>query len=88
MESKIPEQKQLTEMYSYNNKTEAISARLAPGLKGRIDFECAQYRGWNRNKFINCAAGMLLDLRQDLRCGNLRLDELPPCMRRFYGFLT
>lgn len=78
----------MTEMYSYNNKTEAISARLAPGLKGRIDFECAQYRGWNRNKFINCAAGMLLDLRQEVRCGNLSLDELPPCMRRFYGLLT
>lgn len=88
MESKIPEQKQVTQMYSYNNKTEAISARLAPGLKGRIDFECAQYRGWNRNKFINCAAGMLLDLRQEVRCGNLNPDDLPSCMRRYAFLLT
>ena len=40
-------------MYSYYNHTEAISARLAPGLKDRIDFECAQYDGMNRNKFLN-----------------------------------
>ncbi len=88
MEGKIPEQKQVTQMYSYNNKTEAISARLAPGLKGRIDFECAQYRKWNRNKFINVAAGMLLDLRQEVRCGNLSLSDLPPVMRRFSYLLT
>ena len=36
-------------MYSYNNKTEAISARLALGLKDRIDFECAQHKRMNRN---------------------------------------
>ena len=88
MEGKISEQKKLTEMYSFNNKTEAISARLAPGLKERIDFECAQYRGWNRNKFINYAASMLLDLRQEVRNGNLNPAELPSCMRRFLHELT
>lgn len=75
-------------MYSPNNKTEAISARLAPGLKERIDFECSQLQKWNRNKFINCAAGMLLDLRQEVRCGNLNLADLPPVMRRFSYLLT
>lgn len=88
MESKIPEQKQVTQMYSPNNKTEAISARLAPGLKERIDFECAQYKKWNRNKFINYASEMLLELRHDLRCGNLSLADLPPRMRRYLRFMT
>lgn len=69
-------------MYSYNNHTEAISARLAPGLKERIDFECQQYYGMNRNKFINQAAEMLLQLRHEYRCGNLRMDELPPALQR------
>lgn len=87
MESKIPEQKQVTQMYSPNNKTEAISARLAPGLKERIDFECAQYQKWNRNKFINYASEMLLDLRQEVRCGNISLADLPPSMRRFSNYL-
>ena len=64
-------------MYSYNNKTEAISARLAPGLKERIDFECQQYPGWNRNKFLNLAAMLLLDLRFELRAGNITYDQLP-----------
>ena len=75
-------------MYSSNNKTEPISARMAPGLKERIDFECAQYHEWNRNKFLNYAASMLLDLRQEVRCGNLSLADLPPCMRRFSHYLT
>lgn len=70
-------------MYSSNNTTEAISARLAPGLKGRIDFECQQYRGMNRNKFINNAAELLLALRQETRCGNLDEDDLPPALRRY-----
>lgn len=64
-------------MYSYNNKTEAISARLAPGLKERIDFECQQYAGWNRNKFLNYAAMFLLDLRHELRAGNIKFEDLP-----------
>lgn len=70
-------------MYSYNNKTEAISARLAPGLKGRIDFECQQYRGMNRNKFLNQAAELLLTLRQEYRCGNFNLEDLPSSIRRY-----
>lgn len=70
-------------MYSYNNKTEAISARLAPGLKERIDFECQQYPGMNRNRFLNDAAHMLLELRHEYRCGNLDMDSLPSALRRF-----
>ena len=73
-------------MYSHNNTTEAISCRLAPGLKGRIDFECQQYRGMNRNKFINQACGFLLELRHEIRCGNLNIEQLPPCIKR-YGYL-
>lgn len=69
-------------MYSWDNKTEAISARLAPGLKDRIDFECQQHRGWNRNRFINNSCSMLLDLIYEVRCGNIKLDELPPVLRR------
>lgn len=72
-------------MYSYNNKTEAISARLAPGLKERIDFECQQYRGMNRNKFLNYAAILLLDLRFELRAGNITIEDLPKVLQnRFY----
>lgn len=70
-------------MYSYNNKTEAISARLSPGLKGRIDFECTQYDRMNRNKFLNQAAEMLLTLRQEYRCGNLKIEDLPSSIRRY-----
>jgi hypothetical protein len=70
-------------MYSYNNNTEAISARLAPGLKDRIDFECAQYSGMNRNKFLNQAAEMLLALRQEYRCGHLKTEDLPSSIRRY-----
>lgn len=69
-------------MYSPNNKTEAISARLAPGLKDRIDFECQQQQGWNRNMFINYSCGLLLDLIHECRCGNVRKDELPPVLIR------
>ncbi len=72
----------LVNMYSYNNHTEAISARLAPGLKERIDFECQQYFGMNRNKFINQAAGLLLDLRHEVRCGNIDKEQLPPTLAR------
>ena len=70
-------------MYSYYNKTKAISARLSPGLKSRIDFECSQYRGMNRNKFLNQASEMLLTLRQEYRCGNLKIEDLPPSIRRY-----
>lgn len=69
-------------MYSYNNTTEAISARLAPGLKNRIDYECQQHRGWNRNRFINNACGMLLDIIQEVRCGNIQMEEVPLVLRR------
>ena len=69
-------------MYSYNNTTEAISARLAPGLKGRIDFECQQHRGWNRNWFINYSCNLFLDIIQEVRCGNIKEDELPQVLRR------
>lgn len=75
-------------MYSYNNKTEAISARLAPGLKGRIDFECAQYNGMSRNKFLNQASEMLLALRQEYRCGNLKIEDLPSSIRRYSYLIT
>lgn len=75
-------------MYSWNNKTEAISARLAPGLKDRIDFEVQQYRGLNRNKFLNIAAEMLLEMRHDVRCGNVRVEDIPPAWSRFMGRLT
>lgn len=75
-------------MYSWNNNTEPISARLAPGLKDRIDFECQQYRGLNRNKFLNIAAEMLLEMRHDVRCGNVRVEDIPPTWKRFTGRLT
>lgn len=68
-------------MYSYNNKTEAISARLAPGLKERIDFECEQYAGMNRNKFLNYAAMFLLDIRHELRAGNITYEDLPQVIK-------
>ena len=70
-------------MYSYNNHTEAISARLAPGLKERIDFECQQYAGMNRNRFINDACQLLLDLRHENRCGNFDLECLPSLFKRY-----
>lgn len=70
-------------MYSYNHHTEAISARLAPGLKDRIDFECQQYDGMNRNRFINDACQLLLDLRHENRCGNFDLERLPSLFKRY-----
>lgn len=69
-------------MYSWNNHTEAISARLAPGLKGRIDFECQQHKWTNRNRFLNDAAGLLLDLINEVRCGNASEEDLPQVCRR------
>lgn len=71
-------------MYSYNNHTEAISARLTPGLKERIDFECQQYKGMNRNRFINDACQLLLDLRHEKRCGNFDPDCLPSLFKRYW----
>ena len=64
-------------MYSHNNKTEAISARLTPGLKDRIDFECAQDYRLNRNRFINDSAQLLLDIIFEVRCGNIQKTDLP-----------
>ena len=75
-------------MYSWNNHTEAISARLSPGLKERIDFECAQYRGMNRNKFLNQSAELLLALRQEYRCGNLKYEDLPSAIRRYSHLIS
>lgn len=74
-------------MYSWNNKTEPISARLSPGLKGRIDFECQQQKGWNRNKFLNLAAELLLEMRHDIRCGNMKWEDLPDALKRHYHII-
>lgn len=74
-------------MYSYNNKTEAISARLAPGLKDRIDFETQQYRSENRNNFINRACELALHIRHEIRCGNIKPEELPKGIRQYSWFL-
>lgn len=74
-------------MYSYNNHTEAISCRLAPGLKGRIDFECEQYEGMNRNKFINQACELVLMMRQSIRNGNMCAGDLPGVLRRYRWIL-
>ena len=71
-------------MYSWNNKTEAISARLAPGLKGRIDFECQQHKGWNRNKFLNESAQFMLEAIHDMQCGNVNKKDLPGNWQRFF----
>lgn len=70
-------------MYSYNNPTEAISARLAPGLKDRIDFHCQQYRGMNRNRFLNDAASLLLDVIHEVECGNVSQYDLPAPLQRY-----
>lgn len=74
-------------MYSYNNRTEAISCRLAPGLKGRIDFECEQYQRMNRNKFINQACELVLMMRQSIRNGNMCAEDLPEVLRRYRWIL-
>lgn len=73
-------------MYSYKNHTEAISARLAPGLKERIDIECSQHKGMNRNRFINDACQLLLELRHENRCGNFDFDSLPSVFK-IYRYL-
>ena len=70
-------------MYSWNNKTEAISARLMPGLKDRIDFECQQYPGMNRNKFLNYAAEFFLLLHHEYKCGNIKWEDIPPILRTY-----
>lgn len=75
-------------MYSSNNNTEAISVRLAPGLKGRIDFDCQQRRGWNRNKFINYACMFALDLLHEIDCGNINKEDLPPSILQHLYWLS
>lgn len=70
-------------MYYYNNNTEAISARLAPGLKDRIDFHCQQYPGMNRNRFLNDAAMLLLDVIHEVKCGNVSKYDLPESLQRY-----
>lgn len=72
-------------MYSWNNHTEAISARLAPGLKGRIDFHCQQHAGKNRNRFLNEAAEFMLEVQHDIECGNVDRNSLPKNWRRFFS---
>ena len=74
-------------MYSYNNHTEAISCRLAPGLKDRIDFECAQHHRMNRNRFLNDAAQLLLDVIFEVRCGNVAKEDLPGPLQRYLTWL-
>lgn len=74
-------------IYSRDKKTEAISVRMAPGLKDRVTFECEHSGKWNRNRFINLATMLLLDLRQEVRCGNINIDELPGTMGRFCTLL-
>lgn len=68
-------------MYSWNNKTEPISARLAPGLKERIDFECLQHDRCNRNRFLNDSAEMMLNIIYEVRCGNIDPQMLPRCIK-------
>lgn len=74
-------------MYSYNNTTEAISARLAPGLKERIDFECQQHYGWNRNRFINNSCGIILNIIYEVRCGNIKMEDIHPDLRRHLNMI-
>lgn len=75
-------------MYSYNGKTKAISARLAPGLTERIDFSCSQYYDMNRNKFLNYSAEFLLQVIHEINAGNLKEDVLPTSLRRFTRLFT
>lgn len=70
-------------MYSYNQTTKAISARLAPGLTERIDFNCQQYPGMNRNKFLNYSAEFFLQVISEIQCGNLNEKDLPTNLQRF-----
>lgn len=74
-------------MYSWNNHTEAISARLAPGLKGRIDFHCQQRGRGNRNRFLNDAAEFLLTLRHEKECGNLKYEDCPNVIKQYWHLL-
>ena len=74
-------------MYSWNNHTEAISARLAPGLKERIDFCCQQHRSMNRNRFINDACSLLLDVIHEVECGNVKYQDLPESLQRWFRYL-
>lgn len=71
-------------MYSWNEHTEAISARLAPGLKSRIDYHCQQYSYKNRNKFLNEAAQFMLEAIADIQCGNVNREDLPKNWQRFF----
>ena len=68
-------------MYSWNNHTEAISARLSPGLKERIDFVCQQHADWNRNRFLNVSAEIMLDLIHEMECGNVSKLDLPKVLQ-------
>lgn len=69
-------------MYDYREPTKAISARLRPGLIGRIDFNCQQYYDMNRNKFLNYSAEFMLQTIQELQCGNLKTEQLPDSLVR------
>ena len=74
-------------MYSWNNHTEAISARLAPGRKGRIDFHCQSSGRGNRNRFLNDAARLLLQLRYEKECGNLKYEDCPKIIQQYWHLL-
>lgn len=71
-------------MYSWNNKTEAISARLAPGLKERIDYHCQHHKGKNRNRFLNDSVQFMLEAINDIQCGNVNKKDLPGNWQRFF----
>ena len=64
-------------MYDYREPLKAISARLRPGLIGRIDYNCQQYHDMNRNKFLNYSAEFLLQTILEVQCGNLKKEQLP-----------
>jgi hypothetical protein len=42
----------------------------------------------NRNKFLNQAAELLLALRQEYRCGNLKTEDLPSSIRRYFYLIS
>lgn len=86
-------------MYSPNDTTKPISARMAPGLTERIDYECecsalrANFkwgaRRWNRNQFLNCAAELLLLLRHDYRAGNMPpVSDWPSGLKSYAWMVT
>lgn len=68
-----------------NKKSVAISVRMAPDIKDRISFECISSPQMNRNKFVNVACALLLDLRKQIRDGKLKFKDLPPVCQLWYN---